>query len=365
MASSKDEVMRKETIVIALCAAFLFQSNLVNACTIFKVSSGKTTLVGNNEDDNNPDTKVWFLAAENGKHGRVFFGYNDGIPQGGMNDQGLFFDWVADNPSPDWKRDPKKLNYPGSVSEKILEDASTVEEALRFYETYNETAFLKSRTMLVDKTGASAIVSWKNGQIHVQRAQAKYQAMGFCGDTADKRLAKLTRVSVANVSALIKDCLQSGEYPTQYSNLYDLQRGEVYVYRFHQNKPAVRFNLATELRKGHHFYNLPLLSEQLKAPLQTDSKTQPIVKIDPAAYATCAGKYLIPPDYVMKVKSENGRMYIEAPDVSRAEIYPASPTKFFIRSLDSYLLFKPGPDGRAEGFMLYVHGREAQGKRIE
>ncbi len=41
-----------------------------------------------------------------------------------------------------WTRDAKKLNYGGSVSEKILEEAATVGEALRFYEIYNETAFL-------------------------------------------------------------------------------------------------------------------------------------------------------------------------------------------------------------------------------
>jgi hypothetical protein len=71
---------------LALISTFC-SSPYCQACTIFKVTRDNLTLVGNNEDDNNPDTKAWFLAAEEGKHGRVFFGYNDSIPQGGMNDQ--------------------------------------------------------------------------------------------------------------------------------------------------------------------------------------------------------------------------------------------------------------------------------------
>jgi penicillin V acylase-like amidase (Ntn superfamily) len=185
------------------------------ACTIFKVTRGNLTLVGNNEDDNNPDTKCWFLVAERGKHGRVFFGYNDSIPQGGMNDQGLFFEWVADNPSPDWVRDPKKLNYPGSVCEKILEDAATVEEAIRFYERYNETAFLKSHLMLVDKTGASAILGWKNGALQIVRDHGGFQGLGYGFDTAQERVRNLPRLSTASTRGIVEACVQTGEYPTQ------------------------------------------------------------------------------------------------------------------------------------------------------
>ncbi len=353
--------MHRISLSALLLLAMILPGDATWACTIFKITSGKKTLVGNNEDDNNPATKVWFLAPENGKHGRVLFGYSDGVAQGGMNDQGLFFDWVADNWNEEWKRDPKKLNYPGSVSEKILEEASTVEEALRFYELYNETAFLRSRTLLVDSSGASAIVAWKNGQLQVTRGTGKFQAMGYCEQGASVQLDKLTKIAIEPVRAILESCVQKGQYPTQYSNLYELNRREVYVYRFAENV-GVKFVLKDELAKGHHYYDLPRLAEELKLPLMTDHKTQPVAKVNPSIYARYVGDYLIPPDYIMKISTKSGRLYFEAPDVSRTEIFPASCTRFFIRTLDAYMTF--ANDGKSDRVFLNVKGRETIGTRM-
>ncbi len=338
----------------------------VNACTIFKVTRLGRTLVGNNEDDNNPDTKVWFLTPEKGKYGRVFFGYNDGIPQGGMNDRGLFFDWVADNPSESWTRDARKLNYGGSVSEKILEEAATVEEGLRFYELYNETAFLKSRTMLVDRNGAAAIVSWRDGRVNIERSARDVLAMGFAGETAKRGLDGIKRLSLESVRSLLESCIQGGEYPTQYSNLYDLERGDVYLYLFHRKLPSVRLNLKAELHKGNHFYNIPQIGAQVLQPPMTDDKTQPVAAVDPAIYARYVGRYRIEADaYDFSISAEGGKIYYEAQDVSRTEFYPASATKFFVRMLEVSLTFKTGEDGRAYEAVLHVRGKDKQAGRTQ
>jgi len=334
-------------------------------CTIFKVTKGTVTLVGNNEDDNNVNTKVWFLAPENGKFGRVFFGFADGTPQGGLNDQGLFFDWVADNPSPEWHRDPNKRNYAGSVSELILEEARTVEDALRIYERYNETAFLRSRTLLVDKSGASAIVSWKNGALETVRGQGEFQGLGYGYATASSSVRNANQYSIGWVNSVLRSCLQSGEYPTQYSNVYDLEHGDVWLYRFHAEKPAFKFNLKEELVKGHHYYDLPLLEEQVGEPLRTDSKTQPVGKVDAGVYSLCVGQYRIEPDYLFTITTENGRLYFDAHDAWHTELFPASGTKFFIRSLDSYLLFKAGEDGKVSEAVLHVRGKDVPAKRVK
>src|SRR5690349_21529785 len=64
-------------------------------CTVFYAADGQTALGGNNEDFNNPHTLAWFIPASPGRFGRVYFGYDDYIPQGGLNDQGVFFDGLA------------------------------------------------------------------------------------------------------------------------------------------------------------------------------------------------------------------------------------------------------------------------------
>ena len=334
------------------------------ACTIFKVTRLGVTLVGNNEDDNNADTKVWFLVPEQGKYGRVFFGYNDAIPQGGMNDRGLFFDWVADNPSDDWTRDPRKLNFAGSVSEKMLEEAASVDEALQFYEIYNETAFLKSRTMLVDRTGASAIVSWHNGRLHIERGWDNILAMGYAAGTAEQRLGQTKILSVEAIASVLEACVQDGEYPTQYSNLYDLQNGDVYVYLFHRKQPFVKLNLKTELCRGNHYYNIPQVARQMHERPMTDHKTQPVAEVDPAIYSAYVGQYRIEPDYIFTISTRDGKLYYEAHDASRIELYPASSTRFFLRSLEGYLTFEDEKEGRTGHAILHVRGKDKYAGRV-
>ncbi|RPJ84029.1 MAG: DUF3471 domain-containing protein, partial [Acidobacteria bacterium] len=351
------DTTRAVALSVLISMSLLCQNQYLSACTIFRVTRGTTTLVGNNEDDNNPATRVWFLAAEDGKYGRVFLGFTGGPPQGGMNDQGLFFDWVADNPSDDWKRDPNKLNYAGSVSEKILEEAATVEEALELYEKWNDTAFLKSRTMLVDKSGASAIVGWKDGKVMVVRGRERFQAMGFGYATAAERFAEITDISIESVSSILEACVQRGDYPTQYSNVYDLQRGEVWVYFFHQQKPPLKLNLQAELSKGHHYFDLPVLAEQMKQPLMTDFKTQKEVRVDPAVCLRYVGQYRIEPDYLFNISVEDGKLYFEAHDASHTRLFAASATQFFIRSLDSFLRFSVDENGRANKAVLHVRGQ--------
>ena len=62
------------------------------SCTIIYATDGNTVLAGNNEDYINTNSIIWFVAPEEGKLGRVYFGFDTFWPQGGMNEEGLFFD---------------------------------------------------------------------------------------------------------------------------------------------------------------------------------------------------------------------------------------------------------------------------------
>ena len=109
------------------------------SCTIIYASDGNIALAGNNEDWNRPIGNIWFLPAEKGKFGRVYFGwrFNDvRYPQGGMNDKGLFFDGAtAENVVV--PRDSSKIPYEGNLILKAMEECSTVEEALKLYDRYD------------------------------------------------------------------------------------------------------------------------------------------------------------------------------------------------------------------------------------
>ncbi len=179
-------------------------------CTIFKLTQGARTLVGNNEDWENPRTRAWFRVAEAHKHGRVFFGFDDGWAQGGMNDEGLFFDWVAGYKVDGWLPSPARRNYTGNLCVKMLEECATVEEAVALFRRYNERAFAYARMMVVDRTGASAIVGWKDGDLLVLRPSGAYQVMGFGGRTAEPLLRQMRAPSVESIRDVLKAALQSG-----------------------------------------------------------------------------------------------------------------------------------------------------------
>ena len=48
-------------------------------------------------------------------------------------------------------------------------------------------------------------------------------------------------------------------YPTLYSNIYDLKKGLIYLYYYHDFENVVVIDVAAELAKGFHYYSLASL----------------------------------------------------------------------------------------------------------
>ena len=76
----------KTLLALAILVGMVFTNPLAYACTAFMASESNLVLVGNNEDYNIPHTRMWFIPAKYGHYGRVYFGYDNWSPQGGMND---------------------------------------------------------------------------------------------------------------------------------------------------------------------------------------------------------------------------------------------------------------------------------------
>ena len=238
-------------------------------CFIMKIARGNTVLAGNNEDINNPLSKIWFEPPEKGKHGITYFGYGSNYPQGGMNDQGLFFDGVAGYPS-DWKPSTRRLDYEGILFRKIMEECATVEEAAAVFDRYNFSAFQRARIFLADRSGASAIVGWFDGDVKAVRDSGAFQAIGVKEDTGLAMLRAIAggkgAVGVSDVKDVLQACHREDEFPTQYSNICDLRNNVVYMYLYHDFSTVVRFDAAEEYQKGkHHYWLQPLFPGNLKA----------------------------------------------------------------------------------------------------
>ncbi len=278
-------------ITLFACLSIALSAPAASACTIFMATDGRLVLVGNNEDWMDPNGKIGFRPGADGKHGWIFFGHSDGYEQGGVNDAGLFFDHAALPPRA-VKTSKKKKEPDCDLMAKMMEECATVEEALALLGGYNLRYMTKHQTLICDKTGDSAIIEGdavvrKKGNHQVTtnfRQTGLLPGLFSCPRyrIADAMLQGVSKVSVESIRNVLAAVHQEGEFPTQYSNVYDLTHGDIYVYHYHNFTNVVKLNVKEELRKGKRMIDLPALFPTTYAatafrhqhPLQTYSYLQ-------------------------------------------------------------------------------------------
>ncbi len=259
--------MKNVYIIILFTSLVLISDNgFFHSCTIFNATQSGVTLVGNNEDGTDPITYVWFLPAEKGKYGRVYFGLSDKWPQGGMNDQGLFYDGTS-APLLELKKSRNKPIYNGNLSEKMLEECATVKEALKLLEKYNLDYFRNGEMMIVDRFGNSVVIEcdtiiYKKEpyQVVTNFYQSNPRLGGYpCPryDIAECMLKNMKEISVDYFRNIL-DAVHTRGY-TQYSNIYDLNNRIIYLFRDSNFQEYITLDLQKELKKGKQLYALSSL----------------------------------------------------------------------------------------------------------
>lgn len=236
----------------------------LEACTIFVLTDSTRTLFCNNEDYSNTKTKIWFVPSGENYFGCAYVGFDDGWAQGGVNTEGLAYDWVA-GASEAWKRGWNVKQVRGNPSQRMLESCSTVQEAIHFFRKHWEPSFKRARIFIADRSGASAIIGARNGKLFVQEA-IECRAFGYAQQTAENALAVDAKPLPERGLEILRASRQEGEFPTQYSTVWDLKTGALFVLpRSDGTEPGnqTRFDLAAELKKGGHYYDLPQLREQI------------------------------------------------------------------------------------------------------
>lgn len=265
---------RSDPSELSRCSQKAFPVGLASSqsCTIIYASDDKMALAGTNEDWNKPFGNIWFLPAEKGKFGRVYFGWRiKGVPypQGGMNDKGLFFDGATAArvvvPS-----DSNKMAYEGNLILKAMEECSTVEEVLKLYDRYDASGTWGGLYLIGDRFGHSAIIEPQT----IVRKRERYQiATNFYPSKTKPENITDTRYRIAarlfekneNISVeLFRRILNATHYEeysgymtaTLYSYICDLKKGEIYIYYFHNFEDVVKINLQEELKKGERFRSI-------------------------------------------------------------------------------------------------------------
>jgi tetratricopeptide (TPR) repeat protein len=241
-------------------------------CTIFNAAKNGRVLAGNNEDLNSTDSRVWFCPPQEGKYGYVYVGFDSYGIQGGMNDQGLFFDYNAlrfaqMNPSPE-KQGIKSWRV---FVDKIITECATVDEVVDLLNKTNLASWGPNQVMYADATGASAVIGAdRNGGLSVVRKKGIYQVSTnfslanpefgsitypcYRYEIANQMLEQMQELTVDYFRKILAATHQEGTNPTIYSNICDLKDKEIYIYNFHNYEDLAKLNLKEEFKKGKHSY---------------------------------------------------------------------------------------------------------------
>jgi hypothetical protein len=244
-------------------ALVVFGTTSLFGCTIFVLTDGDRVLFCNNEDWFNRATRLWFVPAGKDHLGCAYVGFDNGWAQGGVNEAGVAFDWVAGFEEK-YPIDPQLKSIRGNPSERMLESCATIDEAIAFYRTHLEADFRRGRIMIADRTGASVIIGARDGKLHFDRQQHS-RGFGWARDQLRAELAKSPEPTLAACGAILRACLQPGDGGTKYSNVFDLKSGDIVLFPDPRRDEPVTLNLASELAKGGHVYELARIREQMAA----------------------------------------------------------------------------------------------------
>jgi hypothetical protein len=346
-------------------------------CTVFYGFDGQTALGGNNEDFNNPLTLAWFIPATPGHFGRVYFGYDDYLPQGGVNDQGVFFDGLALA----YKAMPAtsaRLHFPGgdlALTDEILARSANAQDVIDIAGRWNRAAGEYAQNLYGDRFGDSVIIDGDT----VLRKQGTYQlATNFrLVDNPNPpypeeryglvsgMLSRADHFSVDLFRQALAAAHAEGDYPTLYSQVYELKTGIIHLYQYHDFEHEVVINLAAELAKGPHVVTIASLfpknadREQWAAQQQRQwtAAAQALVNksIPPDSQSWMSGDYTLPAEPeagLAKVYLDEGQLYLQRPNQFPITLYPAAAdTVFhhFFNGMDLSLTFQRDPSGQVTG----------------
>jgi len=286
------EAIMKKIILTALVSIAIVCSGSVSACTVFNATIDGLTIAGRNMDWHTQENFIAFLPPEEGKFGRVYFGWNS-FPswyQGGMNTQGVMFAYLA---APylivtDSLDKPRYRGNWGNLMEKCMEECSSVDEVLDVFSQFNLRFLENCQVMVVDRNGNSVIIEGDDITMKdeifqvVTNFRPSHPLLGgypcWRYNIAFEMLGGTSNYSIEYFSEILKATHQEGNYPTQWSIVYDLNECLIYLYHLHQYNNVIIFNLFDELELGEHAYSIPSLFE----PFDNIPPSKPIIEGPPS-----------------------------------------------------------------------------------
>jgi tetratricopeptide (TPR) repeat protein len=251
------------TVAISL---FLYPFDL-HACTMIKITVKGKTIVGNNEDFTNADTRIWFEPGTGKRFGVVYVGYSQLSPEGGVNETGLVFDAFGMSNKPLKDTTGKLPIFEMDLKRRIMQECSTVEQVKALIDKYNLYFWSHAVWVFVDKSGNYLAVDGDSvtlGNNHYfvhtnfRQCEIKDEKEITCPRYLKAMALLKSRVEASTVycTSLMDSVHQQ---TTLYTTVYDLDAGTIDLYNFHNYTKVIRFNVKEELKKGKRVLHIPEL----------------------------------------------------------------------------------------------------------
>lgn len=115
---------------------------------------------------------------------------------------------------------------------------------------------------------------------------------------------------------------------------------------------------------GRHLLDArsPLLPQD--SPLLVPKPTRTAIPMEPATFDRFVGRYQLAPQAMFTISRQGGRFLAQLTGQPAFEIYPESPTTFFLKVVDAQLTFEIDPQGRAVALVLHQAGRDQRAPRV-
>jgi hypothetical protein len=275
----KTDIMKNKKIIvtiIALLILVLILNQNAFSCTMFKLTIYGKTMVGNNEDYWNPNSRIWFEHGKVGEYGAVYVGFDNFWPQGGMNQAGLVFDgfsmdYLAINDT------LGKKSLDANFLQDLMRKCANVDDVKKYFAQYNLKGLETSMFLFIDKTGKYLVVE---GDSLITGNNQSYVLSNFYPSQikeeneidipfyhkGKKLLDSKKDTTISFCSSVMDTMHQERNWGagTMYTTIYDLKDGTIFLYFFRDYTHVVKFNLNQELKKIDYSLVIPDLFAENK-----------------------------------------------------------------------------------------------------
>ena len=247
----------KSVLLVGLMA---IMSDLCRASVVIYGKAGRKILVGKNVDQANLDGRIWFVPSGTDTFGAVYIGQAEDDPRSGFNSQGLFAT-IVDCPYWQVNTDPDREVLFGNLVEQIMETCANVDDVMNLWKNNNIYDLHYAQIMVADKSGQALIIESNTTVEPVKGILAMsnfYQTNTELGTQGQDRVRQAKQIITDNginfdsFRQALSIIRHETDQPTIYSYLYDLKKGKLHLYNFHDFETVVVLNIEEELSKSKH-----------------------------------------------------------------------------------------------------------------